>query len=67
MLSEAYRVLKPGGTFSCLEFSRVNSLIKPIYDLYSFQLIPTMGQVVAGDFNSYKYLVESIRIFPNQV
>ncbi|MCL4132790.1 UNVERIFIED_CONTAM: hypothetical protein GTU68_065673 [Idotea baltica] len=66
-LSEAYRVLKPGGRFLCLEFSQVkNTLIRSVYDLYSFQLIPVMGQVVAADWDSYQYLVESIRKFPDQ-
>lgn len=66
-LDEAYRVLKPGGRFLCLEFSQVtNPAIKWIYDQYSFQIIPAMGQVVAGDWKSYQYLVESIRKFPPQ-
>ncbi|VDK85480.1 unnamed protein product [Litomosoides sigmodontis] len=66
VLSEAYRVLRPGGKFACLEFSNINPLLKPFYDFYSFQIIPVMGQVIAGDFHSYRYLVESIRKFPNQ-
>ncbi|CEL93580.1 unnamed protein product [Vitrella brassicaformis CCMP3155] len=66
-LSEAYRVLKPGGRFLCLEFSKVeNAAVGQVYDLYSFQLIPLMGQLVANDRNSYQYLVESIRKFPPQ-
>ncbi|XP_068240439.1 ubiquinone/menaquinone biosynthesis C-methyltransferase UbiE-like [Palaemon carinicauda] len=66
-LSEAYRVLKPGGRFMCLEFSQVNnSGVKWLYDKYSFNIIPAMGQVVAGDWKSYQYLVESIRKFPDQ-
>lgn len=67
VLAEAHRVLRPGGTFACLEFSRVNPLIRRLYDAYSFQVIPVMGQLLAGDYNSYKYLVESIRVFPDQV
>ncbi len=68
VLSEAQRVLKPGGQFACLEFSHVDfPPLRMLYDLYSFQVIPVMGQIVAGDFKSYKYLVESIRQFPNQV
>lgn len=67
VLDEAYRVLKPGGRFLCLEFSHVNNEeLKWVYDQYSFQMIPVMGQVVAGDWKSYQYLVESIRKFPNQ-
>ncbi|KAK2174989.1 hypothetical protein NP493_755g00001 [Ridgeia piscesae] len=67
VLSEAYRVLKPGGRFMCLEFSRVtNPLFRKIYDEYSFQVIPVMGQVIAADWKSYQYLVESIRQFPPQ-
>ena len=67
VLEEAYRVLKPGGRFMCLEFSEVpNPIIAQIYDRYSFDVIPVLGQVVAGDFESYQYLVESIRKFPNQ-
>ncbi|XP_007525337.1 2-methoxy-6-polyprenyl-1,4-benzoquinol methylase, mitochondrial isoform X2 [Erinaceus europaeus] len=66
-LQEAYRVLKPGGRFLCLEFSRVNNpLISRLYDLYSFQVIPVLGEVIAGDWKSYQYLVESIRQFPPQ-
>lgn len=65
-LREAYRVLKRGGQFLCLEFSQVDlPLLDRIYDAYSFHLIPRIGQVVAGDFDSYRYLVESIRKFPD--
>jgi len=67
VLAEAYRVLKHGGRFMCLEFSEVpNTVIRRIYDAYSFQVVPVMGQVVAGDWKSYQYLVESIRQFPCQ-
>ncbi|VDK76713.1 unnamed protein product [Onchocerca ochengi] len=66
VLREAYRVLRPGGKFACLEFSRINPLLRQFYDFYSFQIIPIMGQVIAGDFYSYRYLVESIRKFPDQ-
>ena len=66
-LAEAYRVLKPGGRLMVLEFSRVpNDLLQKAYDLYSFNIIPVMGQIVAGDRASYQYLVESIRKFPDQ-
>ncbi|ESO95311.1 hypothetical protein LOTGIDRAFT_178337 [Lottia gigantea] len=67
VIQEAYRVLKPGGRFMCLEFSDVkNPIIRQLYDSYSFQVIPVMGQVLASDWKSYQYLVESIRQFPNQ-
>lgn len=66
-LSEACRVLRPGGRFMALEFSRVpNDLLRKVYDLYSFGVIPGMGRVIAGDSESYRYLVESIRRFPDQ-
>ncbi|KAH0625462.1 hypothetical protein JD844_014992 [Phrynosoma platyrhinos] len=66
-LQEAYRILKPGGRFLCLEFSQVNnSIISSLYDLYSFQVIPVLGEVIAGDWKAYQYLVESIRRFPAQ-
>ncbi|KAM4053033.1 2-methoxy-6-polyprenyl-1,4-benzoquinol methylase, mitochondrial [Anomaloglossus baeobatrachus] len=66
-LEEAYRVLKPGGRFLCLEFSQVNNpILARLYDLYSFQVIPVLGEVIAGDWKSYQYLVESIRRFPPQ-
>jgi len=66
-LAEAYRVLKPGGRLMVLEFSRIpNDLMQKAYDLYSFNVIPVMGQVIAGDRDSYQYLVESIRKFPEQ-
>ncbi|SCY51024.1 bifunctional demethylmenaquinone methyltransferase/2-methoxy-6-polyprenyl-1,4-benzoquinol methylase UbiE [Microvirga guangxiensis] len=64
-LREAHRVLKPGGRFLCLEFSKVDvPLLDKIYDAYSFNVIPRMGQMVTGDAHSYQYLVESIRKFP---
>ena len=66
-LIEARRVLKPGGRFLCLEFSRpITEALQKAYDLYSFNLIPRMGELVAGDRESYQYLVESIRRFPVQ-
>ena len=66
-LKEAYRVLKPGGRFLCLEFSTVTVPgLDALYDLYSFQVIPPLGHVIAGDWHSYQYLVESIRQFPDQ-
>ncbi|WP_163272238.1 bifunctional demethylmenaquinone methyltransferase/2-methoxy-6-polyprenyl-1,4-benzoquinol methylase UbiE [Chelativorans alearense] len=66
-LSEAFRVLKPGGRFLCLEFSDVGMpLLDKVYDAWSFHAIPRIGQVVTGDGEPYRYLVESIRKFPNQ-
>jgi demethylmenaquinone methyltransferase / 2-methoxy-6-polyprenyl-1,4-benzoquinol methylase len=66
-LSEARRVLKPGGRFFCLEFSRVAiAPLRRIYDAYSNAVIPRLGEIVAKDRESYAYLVESIRRFPNQ-
>ncbi|WP_320176796.1 bifunctional demethylmenaquinone methyltransferase/2-methoxy-6-polyprenyl-1,4-benzoquinol methylase UbiE [Roseovarius pacificus] len=66
-LNEAFRVLKPGGRLMVLEFSQIpNDLMQWAYDLYSFNIIPRMGQVIAGDRDSYQYLVESIRKFPDQ-
>lgn len=66
-LAEAYRVLKPGGHFLCLEFSQVDvPLLDRIYDAYSFAVIPAVGKVVTGDGQPYRYLVESIRTFPKQ-
>ena len=62
-LKEAYRVLKPGGKFACLEFSQVISPLKTLYDFYSFQLIPKIGQWIAQDREAYQYLSESIRTF----
>jgi demethylmenaquinone methyltransferase / 2-methoxy-6-polyprenyl-1,4-benzoquinol methylase len=64
-LAEAYRVLKPGGRFLCLEFSSVDMPgLDRIYDLFSFKVIPPLGRAVTGDAESYQYLVESIRKFP---
>jgi len=64
-LAEAFRVLKIGGRFLCLEFSAVNFPgLDTLYDAYSFNVIPALGRVVAGDAESYRYLVESIRRFP---
>ena len=64
-LREAYRVLKPGGRFLCLEFSAVDVPgLDTLYELYSFNVIPRIGQAVTGDREAYQYLVESIRKFP---
>jgi demethylmenaquinone methyltransferase/2-methoxy-6-polyprenyl-1,4-benzoquinol methylase len=64
-LSEAFRVLKPGSRFLCLEFSAVDVPgLDRIYDLFSFKVIPPLGRAVTGDADSYQYLVESIRKFP---
>jgi 2-methoxy-6-polyprenyl-1,4-benzoquinol methylase len=66
-LNEAFRVLKPGGVFACLEFSKVNNrLFDEVYKRWSFGAIPLIGQLVAGDRESYQYLVESIEKFPSQ-
>ena len=66
-LREAFRVLKPGGRFMCLEFSSVEvPLLDTLYDAYSFNAIPALGGLVAGDSAAYRYLVESIRRFPDQ-
>ncbi|WP_370253228.1 bifunctional demethylmenaquinone methyltransferase/2-methoxy-6-polyprenyl-1,4-benzoquinol methylase UbiE [Nioella sp.] len=66
-LSEAYRVLKPGGRLMVLEFSQLpNDGLQKLYDLYSFNVIPKMGKLIANDADSYQYLVESIRKFPDQ-
>jgi len=66
-LAEAYRVLKPGGRLMVLEFSQIpNSGLQALYDFYSFNAIPRMGQIITGDRDSYQYLVESIRKFPEQ-
>mmetsp|Transcript_22275 Transcript_22275/g.52959 ORF Transcript_22275/g.52959 Transcript_22275/m.52959 type:complete len:345 (+) Transcript_22275:117-1151(+) len=66
-LSEAFRVLKPGGRFMCLEFSKMtDSSLQQLYDMYSFAVIPEIGELIAKDRASYQYLVESIRKFSDQ-
>lgn len=65
-LQEMYRVLKPRGTFLCLEFSKPEGDISSLYDLYSFSVIPFLGKMVAQNRQAYDYLVESIRKFPSQ-
>lgn len=66
-LRSMYRVLKPGGRLLVLEFSKPNNdMLSKAYDMYSFNLLPTMGKMVANDSESYKYLAESIRMHPNQ-
>ncbi len=66
-LSEMHRVLKPGGRFMCLEFSHLALPgLAGLYDKYSFQVVPRLGRMVAGDEASYRYLAESIRTFPDQ-
>ncbi|XP_022721337.1 2-methoxy-6-polyprenyl-1,4-benzoquinol methylase, mitochondrial-like isoform X2 [Durio zibethinus] len=67
VLAEAYRVLKRGGRFLCIELSHVEiPVFKELYDFYSFSVIPPLGELVADDRESYQYLVESIRRFPPQ-
>jgi demethylmenaquinone methyltransferase/2-methoxy-6-polyprenyl-1,4-benzoquinol methylase len=67
VLAEARRVLRPGGRFLCLEFSRVQvAALTPLYDAWSFKVLPRLGRMVAGDAESYQYLAESIRTFPDQ-
>jgi demethylmenaquinone methyltransferase / 2-methoxy-6-polyprenyl-1,4-benzoquinol methylase len=67
VLHEARRVLKPGGRFHCLEFSRVTVYpMAAAYDTWSFKVLPRLGRLVAGDADSYRYLAESIRTFPDQ-
>ena len=67
VLAEARRVLKPGGRFLCLEFSRLHvAALRPLYDAWSFKVLPRLGQMVAGDADSYQYLAESIRTFPDR-
>ncbi len=66
-LAEAFRVLRTGGRLMVLEFTQLpNPMLQKLYDLYSFNVIPRMGQLIAGDRDSYQYLVESIRRFPDQ-
>lgn len=67
VLAEARRVLRPGGRFLCLEFSQVTiPALAPLYDAWSFKVLPRLGKAVAGDADSYQYLAESIRMHPDQ-
>jgi demethylmenaquinone methyltransferase/2-methoxy-6-polyprenyl-1,4-benzoquinol methylase len=61
-----FRVLKPGGKLMILEFSQPVEGLQPLYDLYSFRVLPLLGRLVAGDADSYQYLAESIRMHPDQ-
>jgi demethylmenaquinone methyltransferase/2-methoxy-6-polyprenyl-1,4-benzoquinol methylase len=65
-LVEMTRVLKPGGKLLVLEFSKIAPSLAPVYDWYSFKILPWLGQKVAGDADSYRYLAESIRMHPDQ-
>lgn len=62
-IQEAFRVLRPGGKFACLEFSHIQAPLQKLYDFYSFHIIPKMGEYIAHDKESYQYLSESIRTF----
>jgi demethylmenaquinone methyltransferase/2-methoxy-6-polyprenyl-1,4-benzoquinol methylase len=67
VLAEAFRVLRPGGRFFCLEFSKLQvAVLERAYERWSFDVLPRVGRVVAGDADSYRYLAESIRMFPDQ-
>ncbi len=67
VLAEAFRVLRPGGRFFCLEFSKLQvAVLERAYERWSFDVLPRVGRVVAGDADSYQYLAESIRMFPDQ-
>ncbi|MEN8132087.1 MAG: bifunctional demethylmenaquinone methyltransferase/2-methoxy-6-polyprenyl-1,4-benzoquinol methylase UbiE [Pseudomonadota bacterium] len=65
-LKSIYRILKPGGRLLVLEFSKPHDWVAPIYDMYSFKILPLFGKLVVGDSDSYQYLAESIRVHPNQ-
>ena len=65
-LKSMFRVLKPGGKLLILEFSKPNEMLSPVYDIYSFNILPTLGEWVANDRESYQYLAESIRMHPDQ-
>ncbi len=65
-LASMRRVLRPGGQLLVLEFSQPAAPLRPLYDLYSFRVLPALGRIVAGDAGSYRYLAESIRTFPDQ-
>ena len=65
-LREMFRLLRPGGRLVVLEFSRVKRALAPLYDAYSFGVLPLLGRIVAGDAASYRYLAESIRVHPDQ-
>src|SRR3989338_1077443 len=65
-LREMYRVIRPGGRVIVLEFSKIAKPLEPLYDAYSFKLLPKIGELVANDADSYRYLAESIRMHPGQ-
>jgi len=65
-LRSMYRVLKPGSPLLVLEFSKPDKMLQPVYDTYSFKLLPLMGRLIANDAESYQYLAESIRMHPDQ-
>jgi len=65
-LKSMFRVLKPGGKLLILEFSKPNEMLSPAYDIYSFNILPALGEWVANDRESYQYLAESIRVHPDQ-